>query len=645
MKGKILFGICLLACTSVVAQDTTLLNEVIVTATKAPIKQSQTGKVVNVITQEDIKRNAGKTLPEMLNQLPGIVINGADNNPGTNQTVYTRGASSSNTLILLNGMPLYDASGIGNEFDLNNFALDNIERIEVLKGSQSTLYGSDAVAGVINIITKKESKEPFNVAVNLSAGSYETYKGSVALSGSGSKGETYFVSYNKMNSKGFSSAYDSTHNSGFDKDGFDQDAFFATVGFVPFKKTSLHLFGKYNSNKADIDAGAFADDKDYKYHNKNTVTGFYMDYKLNNGFVRLQYSYDHVLRTFTDDSTDVGGFAKYQYGKYAGNSHFAEIYSSINLSKNVEFLSGIDYRRNNTSQTYNYISAFGPGSSDLSADSAKTDQYSVYASVNLKSKSGFNMEIGSRWNHHSIYGSNYTSSLNPFFLIKNKYKIYASIASGYRVPSLYQLYSEYGNKKLKPESTTSYEVGGQYFSDKINTGITGFIRNGKDVFLFYSQSVPPYSSYYLNGDKQHDYGVEFQFSYAINSKLKASVNYTFVKGEITTANGNAKDTSFYNLYKRPEHVVNASISYQPLKQLFISANLRTASKSFEPQYLAAPFELKGYYTLGLNAQYDVIKSLSLYVNMQNITDQNYFVTRGFTTKGFNFMGGLKWSFN
>ena len=82
------------------------------------------------------------------------MINGADNTPGTNQTLYMRGASSSNTLILLDGMPLFDASGIGNEFDLNNFALDNIDRIEVLKGSQSTLYGSDAVAGVINLMER-----------------------------------------------------------------------------------------------------------------------------------------------------------------------------------------------------------------------------------------------------------------------------------------------------------------------------------------------------------------------------------------------------------------------------------------------------------------------------------------------------------
>ena len=145
-----------------------------------------------------------------MNQQPGLNINGADNNLGTNQTVYTRGASSANTLILLDGVPLYDPSGITNEFDLNNFALDNIERIEILKGSQSTLYGSDAVAGVINIISKKGEKKPFNLNVDLSAGSYDTYKENISLSGTNGKGQTYFISYNKIDSKGFSSAYDST---------------------------------------------------------------------------------------------------------------------------------------------------------------------------------------------------------------------------------------------------------------------------------------------------------------------------------------------------------------------------------------------------------------------------------------------------
>ncbi len=179
MKCKIIAAVLLFSSIASSAQDSAkTLNEVIVTATKTLIKQSETGKVVNVITQEQLQKSFGKSLGEILNQQPGMIINGADNNLGTNQTVYTRGASAGNTLIMLDGVPLNDASGISSEFDLNNFALDNIERIEILKGAQSTLYGSDAVAGVINIISKKAGNKPFNLNVRPFSGKLWHLQGS-----------------------------------------------------------------------------------------------------------------------------------------------------------------------------------------------------------------------------------------------------------------------------------------------------------------------------------------------------------------------------------------------------------------------------------------------------------------------------------
>ncbi len=643
MKKKIFIAAAVIFSSHVQAQQDTAqktLDEVIVTANKFPQKQSETGKVVTIITQEQLQKSFGKSLSEVLNQQPGLNINGADNNLGTNQTVYTRGASSANTLILLDGVPLYDPSGITNEFDLNNFALDNIERIEILKGSQSTLYGSDAVAGVINIISKKGEKKPFNLNVDLSAGSYDTYKGNISLSGSNGKGQTYFVSYNKIDSKGFSSAYDSTGKGNFEKDGFDQDVFQFNYGFRPFKKTSVRIFGKYNNNHADIDAGAFEDDKDYTYHNDNTIAGATVDYKLKSGFIRLQYNYNRFNRNFTDDSSSVGGFSLYQKGKYNGTSNFVELYTSVNLNKHIELLAGADYRQSQTSQVYIYVPDYGFPALPISSDSAKTNQLSAYASLNVKSNKGFNIELGGRVNHHSIYGTNVTYSVNPFYVIKDHYKIYANVSSGYRVPSLYQLYSEYGNKNLNPEVTTSYEAGLQYFADNINVRATGFIRNGKDVILFFTDPST-FANYYINGDKQHDYGIETEASINFTSRLSVSLNYTLADGKITTQAVPGKDTSFFNLYKRPDNIVNFSLNYQATKDLYISAHLKTVSKAYEPQYMAAPFQLKGYYTLDFYARYKFNTKFSMFADLQNITDQKYFVTRGFTTKGFNINGGVQ----
>ena len=148
------------------------MDEVIVTANKYPQKQSTTGKVISVITKEQIEKSSGKTLSQLLNEQAGVTINGAFNNAGAVQTVYVRGAASGRTLILLDGIPVNDPSMINNEFDLNLFSLDNIDRIEICKGAQSTLYGSDAIAGVINIITvNQDVKKPFNVKATLSGGS------------------------------------------------------------------------------------------------------------------------------------------------------------------------------------------------------------------------------------------------------------------------------------------------------------------------------------------------------------------------------------------------------------------------------------------------------------------------------------------
>ncbi|HVW99211.1 MAG TPA: TonB-dependent receptor [Candidatus Babeliaceae bacterium] len=644
MKRQIFIAAAVLFSKALHAQqDTTekILNEVVVTANKVPQKQSETGKVVTIITQDQLKKSFGESLGEVLNQQAGLIINGADNNLGTNQTVYLRGAASANTLIMVDGIPLYDASGVTSEFDLNNFALDDIERIEIVKGTQSTLYGSDAVAGVINIITKKGDKKPFNLHLDLSAGSYSTYQGNISVSGNNGKGQTYFLSYNKITGKGFSSAYDSTGKAGFDKDGFDQDVLQLNYAFKPSERTSVRLFGKYNYNHSDLDEGAFTDDKDFAEHNDNTIAGVSSDYKMKHGFIRLQYYFNQFNRNFLDDSILPSDYGNYQKGRYNGTSNFAEIYTNLHFNDHVEFLAGADFRTNKTDQAYIYYPDYGYPALPVSGDSAKTNQLSGYASLFLKSKN-FNLDFGGRWNHHSIYGNNFTYSINPFLLINDHYKVYVNIASGYNVPSLYQLYSEYGNRKLKPEITTGYEAGVQYFTNTINARVTGFIRNGKDVILFYTDPLT-YNSYYINGDKQHDYGVETEATIHFAGKFAIAFNYTYVDGKVTSGLSGSKDTSYFNLYKRPKNVMNLSLNYTVNKNLYLSAHLKTVSKAFEPAYMAPPFQLNGYYVLDAYARYTFSKKIGIFSSFQNITGQKYFVTRGYTTKGFNVNAGLQLS--
>jgi len=161
----------------------TSLDEVVLTANKYPNKTSLTGKVVTIITSEQLERSGGKDLSQLLTEQAGLFISGANSNAGKDKSVYLRGARVEHTLITIDGIPVYDPSGIGSNFDIRNLPLSNIERIEILKGSQSTLYGSDAIAGVINIITKKSGAKLIAGNALLSYGSNETVRTNAGFNG------------------------------------------------------------------------------------------------------------------------------------------------------------------------------------------------------------------------------------------------------------------------------------------------------------------------------------------------------------------------------------------------------------------------------------------------------------------------------
>ena len=164
-------------------QNVISLNEIVVSASKIPLEKKETAKPVQIIDHDQIQRSEGKDLAQLLHEQSGIIINGAFSNPGKNKDVFIRGASGQYTLILIDGIPITDAAGIGGAFDLRLLPLQQVERIEILKGSQSTLYGSDAIAGVINIITRSPKDGAVSVEGALSAGSLNTSQASLSISG------------------------------------------------------------------------------------------------------------------------------------------------------------------------------------------------------------------------------------------------------------------------------------------------------------------------------------------------------------------------------------------------------------------------------------------------------------------------------
>ncbi|MFV0604769.1 MAG: TonB-dependent receptor plug domain-containing protein [Niabella sp.] len=646
MKRKILVVAAVLFTALLQAQNNNSINldEVTVTATKNPVKQSQTGKVVTIIDEATIQRNIGRSLTELLNTQAGIFITGANNAPGSNQDLYLRGASTGNTLILIDGIPMQDPSQINsNSIDLNNITLNQIERIEILKGAQSTLWGSNATAGVINIITKKNKQKPIEGNALLAYGSYNTFKGSAGIGGTVNKFD-YNVSYNHLNSKGFSAAFDTTKTSGFDKDGIVQHNILANAGvrFNPF--FSLKYMGQYTNYDADGDNGAFKDDKDYEINSKNIVNSIHLTYNKKNLALNIKQAATVSERMYLDDSTDVHptAFAKWSRGYYKAQSYITDAYGRYSFTGNISLLAGLQYNHQKYGSDYKSISNYGAYTDTLDIDSVKMNNIAGYASFLITGLNGFNNEIGIRYNHSSEYGNNTTFTINPSYNIDENTRVFLNISSGYKEPSLYQLLSEYRNTNgLDPEKTLNYEIGVQAQSNNQQNSIRiiGFKRDIKDLIIFYTDP-DTYASEYRNQDEQHDYGFEVESRIAIGQIGSWNNNLTYVEGTGKDANGNTMN----NLYRRPNFTLNSNITFTPTKGLTLTPAFRFVGKRIKNMYDPGVAVQPHYYNIDFYADYQLLQKVRFFIDLRNITNQTYFDVPGYTSRKFNFMTGVNITF-
>jgi vitamin B12 transporter len=623
------------------ADSTKQLDEVVVTANKFPKNLNETGKVVTVINREILERNTGRTVGDVLSQQAGFRVVGAQNNLGTNQDVYLRGAGLGKTLILIDGVPAYDPAGIVGAFDLNTIAIDNIERIEVVKGALSTLYGSDAIAGVVNIITRKSSQgRPVAFNGTLAGGSYGTFKGSANLSGQ-QAGTAYALGYTRLSaSNGFSSAYDSTGKGNFDNDRFGQDVLNASLTTAIAPKLSLRLYGQYSAYMTEADASAFQDDKDFVINTRNYIAGANATWQYGKNTLYVNYSYGALNRHYVDES---------QYGTtnqdYSGRAHFAEAYTRIAAGKYLDVLAGADLRLQKTDQSY--VSPFF--SSYLGQDSASSELYSAFASLILKPVSGFNAELGGRFNQHSTYGNNFTYSFNPSYRIGHEVKLFANLASGFKAPTLYQIASGPADRsQLKAESSITFDGGVQYepMTDMMFRAVY-FLRNIKNGIDYNG-----FTNSYFNYNRQKDHGFELEGT-AKSGHFFGSLNYTFVTGNVNTvkykdpANYDFRiigDTVFNNLFRRPKHSANLTIGYQPREAFMVSATARYTGERDEFQYAAAPVLLNEYVTMDLYAEYRVRPAIKIFADLRNISNERFTEIYGYNSRRFNFMAGLSYSF-
>lgn len=630
MKKEIkVWAITLIACwlwapTLTMAQQDSLsittLREVVVTATRFPKNVSETGKVLTIIDEEQLSRSAGKDLSQLLNEQVGLVINGANSNPAKDKSVFLRGAAGKYTLILIDGVPVNDPSGIDGAFDLRLLSIDQVERIEILKGSQSTLYGTDAIAGVINIITKKKGEKPFTGTGALSYGSFNTFRANVGVSGSTGNLD-YQVGYTRLQTDGISEAKEPNDGADFDQDGFDQNALQINVGIKPSEKFSVRPFLRLNDFNGGYDMGAFADDPDGFYEARTLNYGANAEYHFRKGSLNVMYANNKTTRSFV---SMFGG-----PDEYDGRFNHGEVFGNFNISDHVQVLGGLSYQHVRMMAT------------NATVENPTADMTSPYVSLFVSNLNGFSVEAGGRFVNHSVYGNNFTYSINPSYLIRNRVKLFANYGTGFKVPTLTQLYGPFGaNEDLKPEESVSTEGGVQFFSldKRLDVRATYFNRKIENVIT--------YTVGYINQDKLNDHGIEVETTYSFN-KLTLTGFYAYVDGEVTTQTGSGSETKPNDLLRRPNHSVGLTIGYRATDKLFASVNFKTFGRRNDlffdfNTFTNNPVVLDAYQLLDVYVEYAVLDGrLKFFGDFRNLLNQHYYEVYGYNTQQFNATVGLR----
>lgn len=623
--------------------DSQLLSEVQVAAPKYPQKLNQTGKVVSIISRAQLDQMTGKSLAEVLQSQVGISVNGARSAPGSNQEIYVRGANTGHVLLLIDGFPVNDPSHISQVMDWNLLDISSLERIEILKGGQSTLYGSDAMAGVINLVTQKPNSKQVQGKVQIQVGSIGELNTTAQVRGSIAK-NLWNIQVRDFISQGYSAAKDTIGT--FEKDGFRQQQVHVGWSRPIGEKSWLDVYYQWNANKSNLDAGPYADEKDYTA-------------KANSSSLRMQYQYkgDHLTwylrafhevihREFTNDSTFIAANAwtNFSHSTYEGKSQGLEWYGKWSLGREFVLLAGTEYRYQNTLQSDYSISAYGRyDSPSLAPEKANQSIWATYATVQKNWDMG-GIEMGTRWNKSSNFGDFTTFTINPYVFLTKSWKLFANVNSGFKVPSLYQLYSPYGNSVLKPELGTTLEFGLSIAKPAWSARIVGFQNSVKDGIVFQSKNVDPYGQY-VNVSKQNTQGIEVEGGYRKGS-FNSTLNYTFLDGNLTNKFA-GKDSTYSSLIRRPAHALVLNLGYQINAKWQVSLLHHWQARRTDFVYDEALFsvvskELKPYVWAEIQSSYQVNKHVQFNLLIKNLYNQAFVESYGYSTQPMNLLLAFKY---
>lgn len=589
--------------------DPIKVKEVVVSATKIEEAVEETTSSVLLIPQEKIEAKGKAFIIDVLKDVPeiNVVQNGG---AGKLSTVILRGGSSTHTLVMVDGIKM--KSTTTGYFDFANIMAYDIERIEIVKGAQSTIYGSEAMAGVINIITKK-GEGALKIEGAYERGAYNTYSPSVTLSGGNDKAD-FRLTASRYKTDGISAA-----KTGTEADGYENNSLSARIGIRPAEKFELELSYSYSDDRSELDAFG-VDDLNYLQFGRHYVTS---------GRGKL-YLADVWEQVFT--LSRVKDYLKYT--------------DPDNASRNADIITALDTIdwQNNFYLTDAYVLTLGleyreEEGENIGVFDRTVNNSAVYCNNKLKLLSdSLVLNAGMRYDDHETSGYKITYRVGGVYNINTAgLKLKGSYGTGFRAPTLNDLYYQdpwsSGNPNLKPEKSRSWEVGveKEIVKERATVSLTYFNQKYKDLIEWIE--TPPGSWQYMpqNIAESVVQGIEAGAVVKINGSLTASSFYSYTDSE-------DKGTG-RRLQRRPLDKLNVALDYSE-GLASVTVNYTYVSKVYESVRVG---NLPSYILVDLSGSYKINNNLKIFGRIENMFDQHYEVADGYGTPGASVFTGVKWS--
>jgi vitamin B12 transporter len=655
------------------------MEEVVVTATRTEVLAKELGVSATVITAEEIERSQATDVVDLLRDVAGIHLVQTGSRGG-NTSLFPRGGEDNFTLVLIDGVQANEAGGV---FDFSTITTDNIERIEIIRGPQSALYGSDAMGGVINIITRKGEDKP-SVSVSTAHGAHSE--------------NGHYIGEQKFNFSGgnqwlgYSFAYGRVADNGIlnINNNFWRNTVSGRLDFYPKDKWDVTLTVRYEDARSEFPTENGGDrpdrvfpglDPDQNREDRDVAIGLatrfdifpWWENVLNVGFHLLEREFNDPPNVESAFDASPGSFSDTRENRVTFDYHTNLRFPREGSVRSILTL-GYEYELEtfnlDSLSTFRYGSLpFAVSTSTTQSDESRTNN-AFYVQEQLTLFDRFHLTGGVRIDDNSEFGTEVTPRGSIAFEIKETgTKLRGAIGTGIKEPTFVENFGGFGtvgNQNLHPEKSFSWEVGmdQDLWDGKVQLGLTYFQNKYTDLIAYVPTSWPPppvLPPNYFNVQEAKSWGVECTGKVKPGYGLTLGVNYTYLKTEVTDSGGlvNLYFAEGKKLLRRPTHTASFFVDWL-WENLNLHLNGTYVGKRDDSLYLVTPglfytftnlrLENDAYFILDLTASYTfdvdflLLKGIKIFAKGQNILDEHYEEALGYSSPRFSAMGGVEFTF-